>query len=76
MAARSIAKSPNKARLVMRSVPRAVATGSQSTPQSSLSDHNPVAIASGTDLTVLRENFGTSEFRQRGSTKIFPEDWI
>src|SRR6267142_4265892 len=34
----------------MRSVPRAVATGSQSTRRSSLPGHDPVATALGTDL--------------------------
>ncbi len=37
----------------MESVPRAVATGSQSSEWSSLSEHNPVATARGTDLVAI-----------------------
>ena len=38
----------------MRSVPGAVATGSQFTGPSSCQSHNPVATAPGTDFTTIR----------------------
>jgi hypothetical protein len=47
----------------MRSVPGAVATGSQSKPWSSLSEHNPVATAPGIDL-ITAETQRTRRLRR------------
>src|SRR6267378_3690720 len=56
--------SPNlqrqRLRTITESVPRAVATGSQSTQQSACDDYYPVATARGTDLITRLQPFRTS----------------